>query len=75
MKLCPLAAANPKQENSDCLGEACACYVQMQKPRVLQNGRSKTLDEEHFLCYFGCGLVAHIPWKVANRESNSKPST
>ena len=30
-KVCPFAAANPQQENSDCLGDACACYVKMHK--------------------------------------------
>ena len=75
MKVCPLAAANPEQKNSDCLGEACACYVQIQKPRVLTDGKEKLLDQEHFFSYFGCGLVTHIPWKKVECEDNSEAST
>jgi hypothetical protein len=75
MKVCPLAAANPEQKNSDCIGEACACYVQLQKPRVLTNGKEKLLDQEHFFSYFGCGLVTHIPWKKVECEDNSEAST
>ncbi len=75
MKVCPLAAANPEQRNSDCLGKACACYVQLQKPRVLTNSREKLLDQEHFFSYLGCGLVTHIPWKKVKSENNSEAST
>lgn len=66
MKVCPLAAANPEQKNSDCLGEACACYIQIRSPRVLTDGKERILDEKHFHHYAGCGLVAHIPWKIIN---------
>ncbi len=75
MKVCPLAAANPEQTNSDCLGEACACYIQIRSPRVLTDGQERILDREHFHHYAGCGLVAHIPWKKVKSENNSEAST
>jgi hypothetical protein len=71
-KLCPFAAANPQQENSDCLGEACACYVKMHKPRLMQTDRCKMVDSEFFYRYKGCGLVAQVPWELVNREENPK---
>lgn len=70
-KVCPLAAAHPQQENSDCLGEACACYVKMQK-HSLMPGNDSLVDPESFYRYVGCGLVAHIPWELVNREKNSE---
>ena len=72
LRLCPLAAARTQQENSDCLGEACACYVKMHKPRVMQSDRCKLLDPEYFFRYVGCGLIAHIPWELAKREKDQK---
>ncbi len=71
-KVCPFAAANPQQENSDCLGEACACYVKMQKPSLMQTGNTSIVDPESFYRYVGCGLVAHIPWELVNPEKNSE---
>ena len=70
-KVCPLAASHPQQENSDCLGEACACHVKMQKPRLMQTGNTSIVDPESFYRYVGCGLVAHIPWELVNRENDS----
>lgn len=67
-KVCPLAAAQPLQKNSDCLGEACACYVKMQKPRLMQTGNPNLVDPECFYRYVGCGLVAHIPWEPVKLE-------
>ncbi len=64
MKVCPLAAANSEQKNSDCLGKACACYIQIRSPKVLTDGKEKILDQEHFHHYAGCGLIAHIPWTI-----------
>jgi hypothetical protein len=72
LKVCPFAAANPQQENSDCLGEVCACYVKMHKPRTVQTDRCKMVDSEFFYRYKGCGLVAQIPWELVNREENPK---
>ena len=68
VKICPLAAANPQQMNSDCLGEACACYVKMNKPRVLHIANIDVADEKFLLRYEGCGLVTHIPWDVVKKE-------
>jgi hypothetical protein len=71
-KVCPFAAAVPEQKNSDCLGEACACYVKMRKPRLMQTGQIKTIDSEFLYRYKGCGLVAHVPWELVKREENQK---
>jgi hypothetical protein len=67
-KVCPLAAANPQQKNSDCLAEACACYVKMNKPRVLHIGGIAVADEKFYLRYRGCGLVTHIPWDLVKKD-------
>ena len=48
-KVCPLAASHPQQENSDCLGEACACHVKMQKPHLMQTGNTSIVDPESYL--------------------------
>ena len=71
-KVCPLAAAHPQQENSDCLGEACACYVKMNKPCLMQTDQCEIVDSEFFYRYRGCGLVAHVPWKLVKREETPK---
>jgi hypothetical protein len=71
-KVCPLAAAHPEQQNSNCLGEACACYVKMHKPRPLQAGTLTIADPEYFYRYRGCGLVTHIPWELTKREDQPK---
>ena len=71
-KVCPLASAHPQQKNSDCMGEACACYVKMQKPRLMQTGNTSLVDPQNFYRYDGCGLVAHIPWELVNRENAPK---
>jgi hypothetical protein len=70
LKVCPLAAANPQQKNSDCLGEACACYVKMRKPRVLQIGGIVMADETFYLHYEGCGLISRIPWDVVEKTAD-----
>ena len=67
-KICPLAAAQPQQENSDCLGEACACYVKMHKPLQLQVANCKFADPEYFYSYSGCGLVTRVPFELVKRE-------
>ena len=67
-KVCPFAAANPGQHNSDCLGEACACYVKMEKPRLLHIGGFTVADEKFYMRYRGCGLVAIIPWDPVKKE-------
>ncbi len=72
VKVCPFAAAHPQQENSDCLGEACACYVKMHKPRQMQTDHSKLADPEYFYRYVGCGLVAHVPWELVKHEEKQK---
>jgi hypothetical protein len=69
-KVCPLAAANPQQENSDCLGEVCACYVKMHKPRVLHIGGCTVADEKFYLRYRGCGLISRIPWDVVEKKTD-----
>ena len=68
-KVCPFAAANPQQENSDCLGDACACYVKMYKPCLIP---SEHCEIEFFYRYKGCGLVAHVPWELVKREDLKK---
>jgi hypothetical protein len=70
-KVCPLAAAHPQQENSDCLGEACACYVKMHKHRLMQADGDRFVDPEYFYRYTGCGLIAQVPWELIKREKNS----
>jgi hypothetical protein len=64
MKVCPLAAANPQQQNSDCLEEACACYVKMHKQRILHIDGLTVPDEKFYLRYRGCGLISRIPWNI-----------
>jgi hypothetical protein len=71
-KLCPFAAANPQLDNSYCLGEACACYVKMHKPRLMQSDQCKMVDSKFFYHYKGCGLVTHVPWELAKHEENPK---
>ncbi len=75
MKACPLAAANPEQKNSDCLGEACACYIKMHKHRLTHAESSRFVDSEYFYRYTGCGLIAHVPWELVKREKDQKTST
>jgi hypothetical protein len=74
LKVCPLAAANPQQNSSDCLGEACACYVKMHKRRVFQNQGCQFYDSEFYYRYAGCGLVAQIPWQIVKIEKVPKAS-
>jgi hypothetical protein len=69
-KVCPLAAAYPQQKNSDCLGEACACYVKMHKHLTMQTERGELSDTEFFYRYKGCGLVAQVPWELIRSEEN-----
>ena len=71
-RICPFAAANPNINNSDCLGDACACYVKMHKPRYMPSERCNVADPEYFYCYVGCGLVTHVPWQLAKREKKQK---
>jgi hypothetical protein len=78
IKVCPLAAANPQQNNSDCLGEACACYVKMRKQRIFHFGGFEVPDEKFYLRYRGCGLISRIPWdlaKKANKQTTSQGQT
>jgi hypothetical protein len=70
-KVCPLAAAHLQQENSDCLGEACACYVKMYKHFLMQTDGSRFVEHEYFYRYIGCGLVAQVPWELIKREKKS----
>lgn len=72
LKVCPLAAAHPQQKNSDCLGEACACYVKMHKRLKMQTDPGKLDDSEFFYRYKGCGLVAQVPWELVKREEKPK---
>ncbi len=73
VKVCPFASAQPQQTNSNCLGEACACYVKMHKPRVLRIRGIAVADEKFYLRYEGCGLISHIPWNlVIKKENNQK---
>jgi hypothetical protein len=75
LKVCPLAAAHPQQSNSDCLGEACACYVKMHKHRVMQADGSRFVDPDYFYRYIGCGLVGQVPWELVKRETKPEAST
>ena len=74
VKVCPLAAANPQQQNSDCLGEVCACYVKMHKPRLLHIGGHTVADERVYLRYRGCGLITRIPWNPVKKEATKATS-
>ena len=67
-KVCPLAAAHPQQQNSDCLGEACACYVKIDKPLQVQVDQSKLADPKYFCHYACCGLITQIPWELVRSE-------
>jgi hypothetical protein len=68
-KVCPFAAANPQQKNSDCLGAVCACYVKMRKSRLLHIGGFTVVDERFYLRYRGCGLITRIPWDPVKKEA------
>lgn len=72
LKVCPFAAANPQQKNSDCLGESCACYVKIQKPCLMQTDECEI---EIFYRYYGCGLITQVPWELVKRKDpkNSGP--
>ncbi len=76
-KVCPFAAAHPHQENSSCLGEACACYITLIELHTLKLAdRPEFVDREYFCRYSGCGLVAQIPWTFVKIESKQrKPKT
>ncbi|MGD6810502.1 MAG: hypothetical protein ACQCN3_12455 [Candidatus Bathyarchaeia archaeon] len=73
MKVCPLAAANPQQSNSDCLGEACACYVKMHKQRILHVGGLTVPDDKFYLRYRGCGLISRIPGTSLKLKLTKQP--
>lgn len=70
-KLCPLAAAHPDMEDASCLGEACACHVNIVKPAWLSRKHS-IVDPESYYRYQGCGLVRVIPWQLVKREQKPK---
>ncbi len=72
LKVCPFAAAHPNQENSECLGEACACYVKMHKRRLMLAEECRLPDQEFFYRYAGCGLVAQVPWELVRTEDKQK---
>jgi hypothetical protein len=67
-KVCPFASAHPQQTNSDCHEEACACYVEVHKPRLIQTGNTTLVDPENYYRYAGCGLVTHYPWELVKKE-------
>jgi hypothetical protein len=71
-KVCPLAASHPQQENSDCLGEACACFVKMHKPCLIQTDEFEIDNSEFFYRYKGCGLVAQVPWELVKTQRPKK---
>ena len=71
-KTCPIAAANPQIENSICLGEECACYIKVHKPRVIRTGNLRIVDPHYLLRYAGCGLITRIPFELVKREENTK---
>ena len=71
-KLCPFAAAQPNQENSDCLGENCACHVKLIKPNGIRVFGTEFADPERYLTYEGCGLVSIIPWELKTREASKQ---
>lgn len=71
-KVCPFAAAHPQQENSDCLGEECACYVKLNKRRLKLAEDCSFPDQEFCYSYSGCGLVTRIPWELVKREETQK---
>jgi hypothetical protein len=68
-KVCPFAAAIPQQKNSDCLGEACACYVKMHKPYLMPTDQCAP---KFFYRYKGCGLVAQVPWELVKRKESPR---
>lgn len=62
-KRCPIAAAFPNQQNSDCLGEACVVYVKICKPKPIAVFGREFADPEHYLKFEGCGLLNTVPWE------------
>ena len=75
IKICPFAAAHPRQENSDCLGETCACYAIMHRRAFKPVDETGSIYQEVVYRYAGCNLVTKIPWKIVTPENNPKTST
>ncbi len=71
-KQCPLASIHPAQENSDCLGESCACYVKIYKPKPIAVFGREFADPEHYLKFEGCGLLNTIPWQHVEYPKEQK---
>lgn len=73
-KLCPILVAGDRDSsgNNGCLGEACAVYVKIHKPRALTDGHINFCDPEAYLKYEGCGLVQQIPWTLVKVEDEPK---
>jgi hypothetical protein len=64
-KVCPLARGLPGSESILCIGEKCACHIQMVKPAFITE---RIVDPEEFYSYDGCGLVTNIPLKLEKRQ-------
>jgi len=57
-KFCPFA-------KSECLTEACACYIKAVKPVFISPG---IIDPKSLHRYEGCGLVSAIIWQLIDRD-------
>lgn len=52
-----------------CMGEECACWIQICKPVKIAEG---VYDPLRKLVYEGCGLVNTVPWRLEKREQKRR---
>lgn len=75
-KICPLATAGGGHWHDPplCLGDKCALFINIQKPRLFSAGETAYSDPETKLVFNGCGLIVNIPWSIAEIKRQKDPS-
>jgi len=56
-----------------CLGDSCALFVRLWKPKVWEGAGDKYTDQEVYQVYEGCGLIQQVPW--AQQEYKKKTTS
>ena len=56
-KICPLTGRA-------CLGEHCALYVRVIKPKIIKQGLNEFVDPTGVYVFEGCGLIQQVPWRL-----------
>lgn len=76
-KTCPLLSADARRAVgwTKCLGDKCALFIKITKPRMFDTGAGSYPDPETYLAYRGCGLIRAIPWSVEKRELKKESTT